>query len=188
MEASSLRAQALRRASAFSAVSPTSAPHLLVIDDSATIRTIVEICHRRAGFTVTSFVDGVEALTWLSRSRAALPPLIYLDIEMPRMDGYEVARQFHARPDFAQTTLILLSGRDGVMDRLKGRLAGAKAFLTKPFRAEQMLALSRLYLSPLQETAFPAHKEGDRADGSLPTSQGWETSERIIADGRGAGT
>lgn len=128
------------------ALVPAPPPHILVIDDSPTVCKIVAICHRRAGFVVRSLKDGIEALQWLSRSQASIPPLIYLDIELPRMDGYAVAQRLRARPDFAHTTLILLSGRDRVIDRLKGRLAGAKAYVTKPFKEQELLAITQSYL------------------------------------------
>jgi DNA-binding response OmpR family regulator len=137
-----------------SIASTSALPHVLAIDDSATVCRIIEMHLRSAGFTVQSFADGVAALQWLARSRAALPPLIYLDIEMPRMDGYEVARALHARADFAQTTLVLLSARDGVGDRLKGRLAGAKMYITRPFRAQDILATTRFYLAAQAEPSL----------------------------------
>lgn len=133
-------------------------PHILLIDDSVTVRKIVEICHQRAGYHVQSFAEGVTALQWLARSREGIPPLIYLDIELPRLDGYRVAEVLRARADFARTTLIILSCRDRVTDRLKGRLSGATAYLTKPFRVQDLLATTRLYLPP-PEAFSSAHQD-----------------------------
>lgn len=119
---------------------------ILIIDDSATVRKIMEICLSRAGFAVKSFADGVEAMQWLSQSDARVPQLIFLDICLPRMDGYEVARRLKAKTPLEQTVIIILSRRDGVLDRLKGRLAGAKDYLTKPFQTQTILATVEAHL------------------------------------------
>lgn len=134
-------------------VSAPSAPYILVIDDSMTVRKILETCHRRNGFSVETFADGLKAFQWVSAHPTTLPSLVYLDIEMPLMDGYDVARALHARPGFAQVPILMLSGRDGLLDRVKGRLAGAKGYITKPFRGEDILAQTRSYLSPVQPTS-----------------------------------
>ena len=128
-------------------------PQILIIDDSVTVRKIVEVCHQRVGYHVQSFAEGVTALQWLARAPGGIPPLIYLDIELPRLDGYRVAQVLRDRADFAQTTLIILSGRDGVTDRLKGRLSGATAYLTKPFRVQDLLATTRFYLPPTEASS-----------------------------------
>jgi twitching motility two-component system response regulator PilG len=121
-------------------------PLILVIDDSITVRKIVETTLRRAGFAVLSFPDGVVALRWLASPEAAIPALILLDIGLPKLDGYEVARVLRGRAELARTPIIMLSSRDGVLDRLKSRLAGAQTHLTKPFRTEQLIELARSLL------------------------------------------
>jgi twitching motility two-component system response regulator PilG len=122
-------------------------PLILVIDDSITVRKIIEITLRRAGFGVVSFADGVTALRWLASPEAMTPALIYLDIELPRMNGYEVARMLRCRPRLFSTPLVMLSGRDGVLDHLKSRLVDACVHLTKPFKAEQVVELTRSLLA-----------------------------------------
>src|SRR5689334_13503227 len=105
---------------------------VMVIDDSTTVRKIIETCLRREGFTVQGYADGVEAMRALTSSNARIPDLVLLDINLPKMDGYEVARKFKTKPQFHNTIIVMLSRRDGVIDRLKGRLAGAKEYITKP--------------------------------------------------------
>lgn len=126
------------------------APQILVIDDSPTIRRIMEVCHKRAGFSIQTFADGIEALKWLLANQTLIPSLIYLDIEMPRMDGFDVARNLRAKPTLAGIPILMFSGRDKTLDRLKGLLAGAKGYVTKPFREQDILALTRSYLSPAE--------------------------------------
>lgn len=114
----------------------------MVIDDSPTVRKIIETCLGREGFDVRSFVDGVEAMRWITNdAEARVPDLVLLDIGLPKMDGYEVARLFKAKSMFNNTIIIMLSRRDGVIDRLKGRLAGAKDYITKPFKTQELVAI-----------------------------------------------
>lgn len=119
---------------------------VMVIDDSATVRKIVETCLRREGFDVKSFPDGVEAMRWLTEPEARIPDLVILDIGLPKMDGYEVARRLKTKPQFNSTVIVMLSRRDGMIDKLKGRLAGAKDYLTKPFKTQDLIAVIESHL------------------------------------------
>lgn len=119
---------------------------ILVIDDSATVRKILETCLRREGFQVESFHDGVEAIRWLTGPQARIPDLMWLDIGLPKLDGYEVARCLKNRPQFSKTVIAMLTRRDGVIDRLKGRLAGAKVYMTKPFKTQDIVCVTRSLL------------------------------------------
>ncbi len=115
---------------------------IMVIDDSPTVRKIIETCLRREEFDVRSFTDGVEAMRWITNDvEARVPDLVLLDIGLPKMDGYEVARRLKAKPMFNNTIIVMLSRRDGVIDRLKGRLAGAKDYITKPFKTQELVAI-----------------------------------------------
>ena len=114
---------------------------VMVIDDSLVIRKIVETCLHRAGYDIKSFPDGVEALCWLNTTEARIPDLVVVDLELPRLDGYQVMQQIKARPALAHTRLVILSRHDGVLDRLKGLLVGAHTYLTKPFKTDRLLAV-----------------------------------------------
>src|SRR5579859_6466193 len=119
---------------------------VMVIDDSATVRKIVETCLSREGFDVESFQDGVDAIRWLAGPQARVPDLVILDIGLPKMDGYEVARRLKTKPQFSNTVIVMLSRRDGVIDKLKGRLAGAKDYLTKPFKTQEVISVIESHL------------------------------------------
>lgn len=119
---------------------------VMVIDDSATVRKIIETCLGREGFIVRSFPDGVEAMKWLTGPENRVPDLVLLDIGLPKMDGYEVARRLKTKPQFSKTLIIMLTRRDGVFDRLKGRLAGAKDYITKPFKTQDIISVIESHL------------------------------------------
>jgi DNA-binding response OmpR family regulator len=119
---------------------------VMVIDDSTTVRKIVETCLGRQGFQVLGFPDGVEAMRWLMEPTSRVPDLVLLDIGLPKMDGYEVARRLKIKPQFSNTVIIMLSRRDGMIDRLKGRLAGAKDYITKPFKTQDIISVIESYL------------------------------------------
>ena len=119
---------------------------VMVIDDSTTIRKIIETCLKRQGFQVLGFPDGVEAMRWLMEPTSRAPDLLFLDIGLPKMDGYEVARRLKIKPQFSNTVIIMLSRRDGMIDRLKGRLAGAKDYITKPFKTQDIISITESYL------------------------------------------
>src|SRR5260370_29671229 len=110
---------------------------VMIIDDSLTVRKIIETSLRREGFEFASYPDGIEALRGLAEGRQAVPDLVILDVGLPKMDGYEIARRLKTKPEFANTIIIMLSGRDGVIDRLKGRLSGARDYITKPFKTQE---------------------------------------------------
>ncbi|MBA2284676.1 MAG: response regulator [Ktedonobacteraceae bacterium] len=119
---------------------------VMVIDDSLTVRKIVETSLKREGFESVSYPDGIQALDALTKRRHPVPDLVILDIGLPKMDGYEIARLLKTKPQFGNTVIIMLSGRDGVIDRLKGRLAGAKDYLTKPFRTQDVISVVHQHL------------------------------------------
>jgi len=121
---------------------------VMVIDDSLVIRKIVETSLHRAGYEVKSFPDGVEALCWLNTTEARIPDLVIVDPGLPKLDGYQVMQQIKARPALEHTRLVILSRRDGVLDKLKGRLAGAQPQLTTPVKTGALLVLVEADLEP----------------------------------------
>lgn len=113
---------------------------VMVIDDSPTVRKIVEVSLKREGFSVVAFADGIEALRALTtRQLDRIPDLIFLDIDLPKMNGYEIARYLKSKPAWNNTIIVILSRHNGVVDRLKARLAGAQTYLTKPFTTQTIL-------------------------------------------------
>ncbi len=120
---------------------------VMVIDDSPTVRKIIETSLKREGFDSVSFPDGIEALRAITEhSLPRIPDLVILDIGLPKMDGYEFARRLKSKPQFQQTVIIMLTARDGMIDRLKGRLAGAKDYITKPFRTQDVISALHSHL------------------------------------------
>jgi DNA-binding response OmpR family regulator len=128
---------------------------VLVIDDSLTVRKIMEVSLRREGFEVLSFPDGLQALDALTRGEINVPDLILLDVGLPKMDGYQVARTLKQKNRFGNTVILMLSGRDSVIDKIKGRLAGARAYLTKPFKPAEVIAAVRTHLGTQAPTVSP---------------------------------
>lgn len=118
----------------------------MVIDDSPTICKILETCLHRAGYKVKSFPDGVQALGWLNTAEAHIPDLIFVDLGLPKLDGYQVIQLLKAQPALEDTILMILSQRDGILDRIKGRLAGAHAYLTKPCKTHEILMVVQTML------------------------------------------
>lgn len=130
---------------------------IVVIDDSLTIRKILSVYLRREGFKVEVFADGIAALRYFAQPEAQIPSLILLDICLPKLDGIELLRILKAKPMFAQTVFIMLTRRNGLLDQLKARLAGAKGYLIKPFQTQQLLETIQAHL-PLTP---PNEKERD---------------------------
>jgi len=114
-------------------------PLIFVIDDSLVVRKTLEFSLRQAAVEVISFNDGIEALRWMTTPEARIPNLVFVDISMPKMNGYEVIRRFKSKPTFANTIFVMLTRRDGIIDSLKSRLVGATVHMTKPFKTQDIL-------------------------------------------------
>ncbi len=109
---------------------------VLVIDDSNTIRRSAEIFLRQGGHEVVLAEDGFEAL---AKVNDHVPELIFCDILMPRLDGYQTCAIIKRNPRFASVPVIMLSSKDGLFDKARGRMVGSEDYLTKPFTKEQLL-------------------------------------------------
>jgi len=118
---------------------------VLVIDDSNTIRRSAEIFLRQAGFDVILAEDGFDALAKISDHH---PRVIFVDIMMPRLDGYQTCALIKQHPRLKSTPVIMLSSKDGVFDRARGRLAGSDRYLTKPFTKEALIDAVNVYVKP----------------------------------------
>src|SRR5436190_15814831 len=119
---------------------------ILIIDDSQTVRKIVQVALQREGYNGISFSDGLAALRWLLEPSSQVPALIFLDIALPKLDGYEVARDIKSKGRFANVPIIMLTRREGVIDRLKARLSGASDYVTKPFTIQTITTLAQHYV------------------------------------------
>ncbi len=120
---------------------------VMIVEDSQTVRKIIETSLRREGFDYVSYADGIEAMRAITEKELKqIPDLVVLDIGLPKMDGYEFARRLKTKNEFNNTVIIMLTNRDGVIDRLKGRLAGAKEYITKPFKTQDVIAAIETYL------------------------------------------
>jgi twitching motility two-component system response regulator PilG len=118
---------------------------VLVIDDSNTIRRSAEMFLRQAGFDVILAEDGFDALAKISDHQ---PKVIFVDIMMPRLDGYQTCALIKQNPNLKSTPVIMLSSKDGVFDRARGRLAGSDRYLTKPFTKEALIETVNEYVKP----------------------------------------
>ncbi|MBG6079480.1 response regulator [Rubrivivax gelatinosus] len=113
-----------------------SGAKVLVIDDSNTIRRSAEIFLRQGGHEVVLAEDGFDALAKVNDHD---PQLIFCDILMPRLDGYQTCAIIKRNPRFAKVPVIMLSSKDGLFDKARGRMVGSEDYLTKPFTKEQLL-------------------------------------------------
>jgi twitching motility two-component system response regulator PilG len=114
----------------------SSPKKVLVIDDSNTIRRSAEIFLEQAGHQVVLAEDGFDALAKVNDCQ---PDLIFCDILMPRLDGYQTCAIIKRNARFTATPIIMLSSKDGVFDKARGRMVGSEEYLTKPFTKSQLL-------------------------------------------------
>jgi twitching motility two-component system response regulator PilG len=115
---------------------------VLVIDDSNTIRRSAEIFLKQGGCEVVLAEDGFDALAKVSDHR---PDLIFCDILMPRLDGYQTCAIIKRNPKFSGVPVIMLSSKDGLFDKARGRMVGSEDYLTKPFTKDQLLQAVQLH-------------------------------------------
>ena len=115
---------------------------VMVIDDSNTIRRSAELFLKAAGCEVVLAEDGFDALSKIAEE---LPQVIFVDIMMPRLDGYQTCALIKRNPRFKSTPVIMLSSKDGLFDRARGRMAGSDQYLTKPFTQESLVEAVNSY-------------------------------------------
>ena len=109
---------------------------ILVVDDSKTIRRTAETLLTKEGCQVFTAIDGFDALSKIADHQ---PDLIFVDIMMPRLDGYETCSLIKHNKVFKETPVIMLSSKDGLFDRARGRIVGSEQYLTKPFTKDELL-------------------------------------------------
>lgn len=116
---------------------------VMVIDDSKTIRRTAETLLAREGAQVTTAVDGFEALAKIAETE---PQIIFVDIMMPRLDGYQTCTLIKHNQRFRHTPVIMLSSKDGLFDKARGRIVGSEQYVTKPFTREELLDAIRKHV------------------------------------------
>lgn len=116
---------------------------VMVIDDSKTIRRTAESLLKKAGCEVLTAVDGFAALSIIADTH---PDIIFVDIMMPRLDGYQTCALIKNNDDFKDTPVIMLSSKDGLFDRARGRIVGSEQYLTKPFTRDELLEAIRCHV------------------------------------------
>ena len=117
---------------------------VMVIDDSKTIRRTAETLLKKVGCEVITAVDGFDALAKIADTR---PDVIFVDIMMPRLDGYQTCALIKNNSEFRSTPVIMLSSKDGLFDKARGRIVGSEQYLTKPFTREELLGAIRTYVN-----------------------------------------
>lgn len=115
---------------------------VMIIDDSKTIRRTAETLLKKVGCEVITANDGFEALAVIADQQ---PDLIFVDVMMPRLDGYQTCALIKNNPTYQSIPIIMLSSKDGLFDRARGRIVGSEEYLTKPFTKDELLAVIRKY-------------------------------------------
>jgi twitching motility two-component system response regulator PilG len=113
---------------------------VMVIDDSKTIRRTAETLLSKVGCEVVTATDGFDALAKIADTQ---PAIIFVDIMMPRLDGYQTCALIKNNNAFKSTPVIMLSSKDGLFDRAKGRIVGSDQYRTKPFSKDELLSAIR---------------------------------------------
>ena len=120
---------------------------VMVVDDSKTIRRTAETLLVKEGCSVETAVDGFEALAMIADQQ---PHIIFVDIMMPRLDGYQTCALIKNNQQFKNTPVIMLSSKDGLFDKARGRVVGAEQYLTKPFTRDELLSAIRQFVPQLK--------------------------------------
>lgn len=119
---------------------------VMVVDDSRTIRSTAESLLGKEGFAVVTAEDGFDALARIADDR---PDVVFVDIMMPRLDGYQTCTLIKSNPKYRDIPVVLLSSRDGVFDRARGKLAGSEHYLGKPFSRDELVEVVRKLAAPV---------------------------------------
>ena len=114
----------------------------MVFDDSKTIRRTAETLLQKAGCEVVTAIDGFDALAKIVDNN---PDIIFVDIMMPRLDGYQTCALIKNNPDYASKPVIMLSSKDGLFDKARGRIVGSDEYLTKPFSKDELFEAINQY-------------------------------------------
>jgi twitching motility two-component system response regulator PilG len=117
---------------------------ILVVDDSPTVRKLISGKLEKCGHEVVCAIDGVDALEKIKELK---PDLVLLDITMPRLDGYQVCKMIRSNDSTKDVPVVMISGKDGFFDKVRGRMAGTSGYITKPFGPETLMKTVETYLN-----------------------------------------
>ncbi len=116
---------------------------ILVVDDSETIRRTAEALLKKENYQVTVAEDGLRAFAAIVDFK---PQIIFLDIMMPRLDGYQVCSVIKNNPEYSHIPVIMLSSKDNIFDKARGRVSGSEFFMSKPFSKEELVSVVNQHL------------------------------------------
>jgi twitching motility two-component system response regulator PilG len=125
---------------------------VIVIDDSKTIRRTAETLLKKAGCEVITATDGFESLSKVAEYK---PDIIFVDIMMPRLDGYQTCALIKNNQAFKKIPVVMLSSKDGLFERARGRIVGAEHYMTKPFTREELLSTIKTYVVDVKAANKP---------------------------------
>jgi twitching motility two-component system response regulator PilG len=131
---------------------------ILVIDDSKTIRRAAETILTKDGFQVLTAIDGFDALP---KVIDFAPDIVFVDVMMPRLDGYQACTLIKNNSKFAQTPVVMLSSKDGLFDKARGRIVGADVYMTKPFTRDEIVAVIERLVPGCANYVAPEEKKFD---------------------------
>jgi twitching motility two-component system response regulator PilG len=132
---------------------------VMIVDDSLTVRKILEVSLKRAGVEVVTYNDGITALDALTTGKlASLPNVIILDVMMPKLNGFALARVLRSKSYLRDIPIIMLTSQDNMFSQLRGRIAGATMYLTKPFKTQEVVDIVRRYLKPDEDQIHPTYR------------------------------
>jgi twitching motility two-component system response regulator PilG len=140
-------------------------PRVLLVDDSSVVRKIVELTLWREHIEVVTATDGLGALTAVTDTQ---PNLMLLDILLPHLDGYQVCHVVRHHQDYSNLPIVFLSSKDSVMDRVRGKLAGATDYIGKPFEPAELVWTVKRYLSARTAWEGAAQREQDTPTAMKP--------------------
>ena len=123
---------------------------VVIIDDSKTIRRTAEMLLKKVGCEVITATDGFDSLSKVMETK---PNIIFVDIMMPRLDGYQTCALIKNNPTFKKIPIVMLSSKDGLFERARGRIVGADHYMTKPFTRDGLLNAIKAYVVDVKATS-----------------------------------
>jgi twitching motility two-component system response regulator PilG len=134
---------------------------ILIVDDSPTVRRLVTITLERRGHQVISAEDGIAALAQINET---VPDLVLLDISMPRMDGFQLCKTIRSAPATRRIPVVMLTGRDGLAEKVRARMVGCEEFLSKPFEPSELASLVERHARRTDGGAAESRQPAERRD------------------------